>query len=158
MSREELLGKNVLDLVPSYQREEVQQRFQKMVRGEVRQAEGIGLAAGGREFPVEVRTSLIDYAGKPAVLLHVRDITERRRLEEQLRQSQKMDAIGQLAGGVAHDFNNILTVIQGHAMLLRSTSERLGTPSVSAEQIVQASERAAGLTRQLLAFSRRQMM
>jgi two-component system cell cycle sensor histidine kinase/response regulator CckA len=75
-----------------------------------------------------------------------------------LRHSQKMDAIGQLAGGVAHDFNNILTVIQGHAALLRSSGEVKGPFSGSAEQICQAAERAAGLTRQLLTFSRRQMM
>jgi signal transduction histidine kinase/ActR/RegA family two-component response regulator len=121
---------------------------------------------------VEARVSLIDYAGKPAALLHVRDITERklaeaalreseaaqRRLEEQLRQSQKMDALGQLAGGVAHDFNNILTVIHGHASLLGANGNLAGAAARSAEQIVQATERAAALTRQLVAFSRRQVM
>ncbi len=75
-----------------------------------------------------------------------------------MRQSQKMEAIGQLAGGVAHDFNNILTVIQGHASLLRTMGGLKGPAAGSAEQIAQASERAAGLTRQLLTFSRRQMM
>lgn len=85
------------------------------------------------------------------------DITERRQLEDQLRQSQKLEAIGQLAGGVAHDFNNILTVIQGYGSLLMT--ERLAEEAAdAAEQIVLASERAANLTRQLLAFSRRQVM
>jgi CheY-like chemotaxis protein len=69
-----------------------------------------------------------------------------------------MDAIGQLAGGVAHDFNNILTVIQGHAALMRGAGGVSGAHAASAEQIAQAAERAAGLTRQLLTFSRRQMM
>ena len=69
-----------------------------------------------------------------------------------------MDAIGQLAGGVAHDFNNILTVIQGHAALLRISGVAGGPMAGSADQICQAAERAAGLTRQLLTFSRRQMM
>lgn len=85
------------------------------------------------------------------------DITKRRQLEEQLRQSQKLEAIGQLAGGVAHDFNNILTIIQGYGSLLMS--ERISEEAAdAAEQIVLASERAANLTRQLLAFSRRQVM
>ncbi len=92
------------------------------------------------------------------VVVNLRDMTERHRLEEQLRQSQKMEAIGQLAGGVAHDFNNILTVIQGHASLLRSTGTLVGNQTISVEQIYQAAERAAGLTRQLLTFSRRQVM
>ena len=92
------------------------------------------------------------------VVVNLRDMTERRRLEEQLRQSQKMEAIGQLAGGVAHDFNNILTVIQGHASLLRSGPKLAEVQGISVEQIYQAAERAAGLTRQLLTFSRRQVM
>jgi PAS domain S-box-containing protein len=85
------------------------------------------------------------------------DITERKRLEEQLRQSQKMDAIGQLSGGIAHDFNNLLTVIQCNAMLLIEddvSQER----RAYAEDITQAAERAASLTRQLLMLSRRQVM
>jgi nitrogen-specific signal transduction histidine kinase/CheY-like chemotaxis protein len=88
----------------------------------------------------------------------VMDITERRQLGEQLRQSQKMEAIGQLAGGVAHDFNNILTVIHGHASLLLVDKSMSKSAARSAQQIAQAAERAAGLTRQLLTFSRRQVM
>ncbi|MDX1951861.1 MAG: PAS domain S-box protein [Verrucomicrobiota bacterium] len=86
------------------------------------------------------------------------DITERHNLEAQLRQSQKMESIGQLAGGVAHDFNNLLTIIQGHAALLglRRTNNEEADDSV--RQISAAAERAANLTRQLLMFSRRQIM
>src|SRR5258706_11908945 len=69
-----------------------------------------------------------------------------------------MEAIGQLAGGVAHDFNNILTVIHGHASLLLASGSLAGSSARSAQQITQSAERAAGLTRQLLTFSRRQMM
>ena len=246
MTRDQLIGKNALtDLMPPAQRESARSDFQKLAAGKLSWAEGESLAADGRVVPVEVRVGRIQYSGKPALLLHVRDITERRaaeaalhssetlfrsvwensvdgmrltdengvvvavneaycklvgmeahtlegkpftvvyrasedhkpilkqlredfvahspqrkreesfelhngrtvmleisdsfievrgrpmlmlslfrditaqkRLEEQLRQSQKMEAIGQLAGGVAHDFNNILTVIIGHASLL----------------------------------------
>lgn len=283
--REELIGKRVSDLVPDSARAQTMEQFRQVERGELHQVEGMALTAEGRVVPIEIRSTRIEYMGKPTLLHHVRDISERKhaeealrsselrfhsiwensvdgmrltdengtivavneafcklvgmkreeledrpftityaenadlqgkltrylqrfkdraiqkhiqrkltfrngktvelegsnsfvesqgqktlllglfrdvtehkRLEEQLRHSQKMDAIGQLAGGVAHDFNNILTVIQGHAALLRSSGDIKGPLSGSAEQICQAAERAAGLTRQLLTFSRRQMM
>lgn len=88
----------------------------------------------------------------------LQDITERKQLEEQFRQSQKMEAIGQLSGGVAHDFNNILAVIKGHLSLLEAKG--IATPPVAASlrEIGAAAERAASLTRQLLLFSRQQVM
>ena len=112
----------------------------------------------GNSVTLEIIDSFIQLHGRPLLMLSLfRDVTTQRQLEEQLRQSQKMEAIGQLAGGVAHDFNNILTVIQGHASLL--VAANLGVSAgKSAEQIVQAAERAAGLTRQLLTFSRRQLI
>jgi PAS domain S-box-containing protein len=111
----------------------------------------------GRPVVFEITDSYVELGGKPRLLLSLfRNITEQKKLEEQLRQSQKMEAIGQLAGGIAHDFNNILTVILGHATLL--TMQQLDAKAlVSAQQIKQASERAAGLTRQLLAFGRKQV-
>ncbi len=285
MAREDLIGRNVLDLVPPGQREEVTRDFKALVEGRLAQIEGVSYTRDCRTVPVEIRASRINYADRPAVLLHVRDITERKRseaalrssemlfhsvwenstdgmrltdehgnivavneafcklvglrrdelegkpftvvevspeppeqrlqefcrcfrdrvienqrerrltlrngnvvileetsslvelrgrpplllgmfrdvmaqkrLEEQLRQSQKMEAIGQLAGGVAHDFNNILTVIHGHASLLMASGSLAPLPTKSAQQIGQAAERAASLTRQLLAFGRRQLM
>src|SRR4051812_9310044 len=90
-------------------------------------------------------------------LFVLRDVTEQRLLEEQLRQSQKMEAVGQLAGGIAHDFNNLLTVIAGYGEIAR---HRIGAGPGSGElvEIHRAAERAAQLTRQLLAFARRQVL
>ena len=93
-----------------------------------------------------------------ATLVLAKDVTEHLNLEAQLRQSQKMDSIGQLAAGVAHDFNNILSVIQGHACLLLAARDLASDTADSLAQIRLAAERAANLTRQLLTFSRRQHM
>jgi PAS domain S-box-containing protein len=93
-----------------------------------------------------------------ATAIVCRDITERRTLEKSLRQSQKMQAIGLLAGGVAHDFNNLLTVINGYAESILQDVEPDGNTAESAAEIWRAGKRAAGLTRQLLAFSRKQIL
>jgi len=113
--------------------------------------------ADGSWRSIESIGSRIQGEEPPAVVVTSRDITDRRRLEEQLRQSQKMDAIGQLAGGVAHDFNNILTVIQGSASLLLDAPNRSEEDTELVRQVLDASERATRLTRQLLLFSRKQV-
>jgi PAS domain S-box-containing protein len=103
---------------------------------------------------VEITVTDLMYQDHSARLVLATDVTERLELERQLRQAQKMEAIGQLAGGVAHDFNNILTVMQGYAdLLLRRNQD--ATTADHLKQISAAGERAASLTRQLLAFSRR---
>ncbi len=103
--------------------------------------------------------SLVPVTNCNVVHCYASDITNRTKLEEQLRQVSKMEAIGQLAGGVAHDFNNLLTVIEGHAALLSMTDElKKETSQDSLQEITLAAERAANLTRQLLTFSRKQMM
>lgn len=100
----------------------------------------------------------IDLNAEPCLLLMIHDNTERLNLEAQLRQSQKMEGIGQLAAGVAHDFNNILTIIQGHASRLRNASGLPTRIGESVEQVSVAADRAANLTRQLLTFCRKQAM
>jgi signal transduction histidine kinase len=100
--------------------------------------------------------ALADHCG--GALDRIKTITERDLLEQQFRQAQKMEAVGQLAGGVAHDFNNLLTVISGHAELLLIPGWPGRDPGESLKQILAASNRAANLTRQLLAFSRKQVM
>ncbi|MBI5664314.1 MAG: PAS domain S-box protein [Nitrospirae bacterium] len=91
-------------------------------------------------------------------LIHVvRDITERRKLEDQLRQSQKMEAVGQLAGGISHDFNNILTAIIGYSTILKMKMGKDDPLKINLDQILAASEKGANLTQSLLAFSRQQL-
>lgn len=104
-------------------------------------------------------STVLDAAGNIANYVAVkRDVTREVELEQQLRQAQKMEAIGQLAGGVAHDFNNILTVIQGNASMLAEAGVQGEEIAECSNQILIASERAANLTRQLLVFSRKQIM
>jgi two-component system cell cycle sensor histidine kinase/response regulator CckA len=110
---------------------------------------------------------VLDESGQPEMILTIsRDVTERRRaeerraeLEEQLRQSQKMEAVGRLAGGIAHDFNNLLTAIGGYGELaLAALDEEHERPRHDVEQILKSAARARDLTRQLLAFSRKQVL
>ncbi len=111
----------------------------------------------GQVIQVEAFCSVTEFGSERAILTTLHDISDRVRLEEQLRQAQKMEAIGRLAGGIAHDFNNLLTAIRGNAELM---SNRVEDPEMAAEidEILHAADRAATLTRQLLAFSRKQVL
>lgn len=147
--------------VPGDDRERVRQAMEQAVRKkEPFDLEHRILLPEGEERVVRERAELAcDDTGSPVQLRGiVMDVTERKRLEERLSQSQKMDAIGKLAGELAHDFNNVLTVTHGHALLLMDEKKLSKSGRESAQQIARTAESAAGLTQSLLTFSRRQDM
>jgi len=112
----------------------------------------------GRQIHMEMSNSFLDLPGERLLLTLIRDISARVSIEAQLRQAQKMDAVGQLAGGVAHDFNNLLTIITGYGEILLGGLGPGDPRRKLVTEIKEAGERAAGLTRQLLAFSRQQVI
>jgi PAS domain S-box-containing protein len=123
------------------------------------------MRADGTEFPVELSITPIGMGGVPTFTASIRDISERKKaeqdkllLEQQLRQAQKMEAIGQLTGGIAHDFNNMLTVILGYSELMLRSLRSDDPMRSEVEQVQEAGVRASLLTRQLLAFSRKQVL
>ena len=158
-TRDQLVGQCPSDLFLWKSPDLVDEWFAALARSElVRDQETEVCHVSGSLQQVLVSLSPVSLLGQPHVLLVAQDITERNLLERQFRQAQKMEAIGQLAAGVAHDFNNILTVIQGHAGLIKSHLE-CGRPAAeAADKITRASSHAASLIRQLLMFSRKQVM
>jgi two-component system cell cycle sensor histidine kinase/response regulator CckA len=116
------------------------------------------LRKDGSTITVEILSHSLQLSGRPARLVLITDISERNRLELHLRQTQKLEAIGLLAGGVAHDFNNLLTVISGYAALVAAALPAESGARPHVDEIVHAADRAAALTHQLLAFSRKQVM
>jgi PAS domain S-box-containing protein len=160
-ARLDILGRKVELLLPPADRAQQLSALNEYMlsgRGPLagRQLELRGLRADQTEFPLEITVARIGSDNRAVLTGFVRDITERRVLEEQLRQSQKLEAIGRLAGGVAHDFNNILMSIMGAADLLLMQLAPGDAARDEASEIKQSVDRGAGLTRQLLAFSRRQ--
>ncbi|HKF66878.1 MAG TPA: PAS domain S-box protein, partial [Vicinamibacterales bacterium] len=159
--RTDILGRNAEILLPATERAAAigaMTQYLATGRGPLagRQLELAAVRADGTEFPVELTVALVGSERNRAMTGFVRDITERRQLEEQLRQSQKLEAIGRLASGVAHDFNNILMSIMGSADLILMDAKGNDGLSSETSEIKLSVERGAGLTRQLLAFSRRQ--
>ncbi|OFW03277.1 MAG: hypothetical protein A3H96_19445 [Acidobacteria bacterium RIFCSPLOWO2_02_FULL_67_36] len=157
---EEAVGRTAAELMPPAVADELNTVHREVVNtGErvVRQEEGWG-AAGGRQFVV-TRAPHHDAKGRLAgVISFARDVTEQRRLAEHLRQTQKLESIGRLAGGIAHDFNNLMTIVLGYADALESGGGPEGSAPGYITEIKRAAERAALLTRQLLAFSRQQTL
>jgi PAS domain S-box-containing protein len=166
-TREELLTMDFWDLVHPDFRELVKQRAQARQQGKSvpSRYELKIITKNGEERWVDLAVGMINFEGKPAILGTDFDITERkhaeeemRALEEQLRQSQKIEAIGRLAGGIAHDFNNLLTVIKGYSQLSLLDLKESDPLWGNIQEIQKATQRATDLTRHLLAFSRRQIL
>ncbi len=164
---DELTQMTPVDLNPNATRAIIVDQLAPLVSGAEREVvfEVDHYRKDGSAYPAEVHVQLTEHEPRPMFLSIVLDITARkeaeealRASEEQLRQSQKMEAIGQLAGGIAHDFNNILTAIIGYADLLSARLPDDEALHRDLQEITRAAERASALTRQILAFSRRQAM
>jgi PAS domain S-box-containing protein len=154
----ELATRQISDFVVPIDRDIVRERVERVV-GESTPVPTIELRiqrADRRILTVEATSMPLRINGFAAVQTILHDVSERHLLEEQFRQSQKMDAIGRLAGGVAHDFNNLLTVIQAHAEFALSATETEEDRRRDIEEIRKTANNAARLTRQLLTFSRKQ--
>jgi PAS domain S-box-containing protein len=159
-SLEQVAGSNVNELVAPEYRGAFDELTRKALAGGSGHLEFelVGLK-GTRRWMETHAVPLRTPAGEIGAALSVtRDVTQRRRLEEQLAQSQKLEAVGRLAGGIAHDFNNLLTGILGYSDLLRAGLAEDDPLRADADEVKKAAERAASLTRQLLAFSRRQVL
>ncbi|PYO73048.1 MAG: hybrid sensor histidine kinase/response regulator [Gemmatimonadetes bacterium] len=157
----EFVGHNAMEFIHSDDRAAVLLRLEEVTarpRSRLHVAARVRHKNGTWRHLEGVWTNLLDDPSVAAIVNNYRDVTDRRLLEEQIVLSQKMEAIGRLAGGVAHDFNNILTAIGGYSDLLMSDLAEDDPRRRDVEEIHQATQRAASLTQQLLAFSRRQVL
>jgi PAS domain S-box-containing protein len=157
-TRDEFLSSTIFDIRPAEDHDHVREMALRAPEGMARTGPWRHLRKDGTLLFVRVSSHPTSFEGRRARLVLVHDISAEKQLEEQLVQAQKMEAIGQLAGGVAHDFNNLLTVINGYTQLLISRLHEADPLRIDAGHILHAGERAASLTQQLLAFSRRQVL
>jgi PAS domain S-box-containing protein len=160
-SNEEVLTMNITQIIaPEYvefARKNLAQKLLQRSESSIYELEIMG--KDGHRLPVEVSTRLIYEGDRPvAVQGIVRDLSERSRLEDQLRQSQKMESVGRLAGGIAHDFNNLLTAIIGYSQMAMRHLAPDSPANKDMKEVEKAGKRAAELTGQLLAFSRKQAL
>ncbi|MGB7621271.1 MAG: PAS domain S-box protein [Terriglobia bacterium] len=159
-SPDELFGKQINETVVSEDfSQEASLLSSRVLHGETVELQSTRCRKDGSLIPVQIYgvPIVIDQRQMGIYGMYV-DLSESKRLEEQFRQAQKMEAVGRLAGGVAHDFNNLLTAIMGYSELLLMRFDASDPARKNAEEIKKAGERAASLTRQLLAFSRRQIL
>lgn len=155
VSPEALHGRAWSDLHTAPLRELALEMFQQARAGHPVDFEGRLAIAGGKGVPVQIRLRRIDILGAPVVIATCHDSRATEALQQQLLQAQKMEAVGRLVSGVSHDFNNILTVIRGLAFVLQDALPEDHEEQETIEELDRAAQRAAGLTRQLLVFSRR---
>ena len=157
-SREEFLTMTALDIRPPEEVSALLEVTSRLADAPLRAGVFRHRKKDGSLIDVETMGNPLRLYDRSAVMVLANDVTERRRLEEQFRQTQRMEAVGQLAGGVAHDFNNLLTVITGYCeLLVHSLADR--APDLRrVQEVHRAALRAASLTRQLLAFSRKQVL
>ncbi len=157
-SLDELKSMTVLDFRPEEERAKYLDQLKLIPHEGIYHGNWKHRKKDGKVIQVETVSHELEYAGRRVRLVVAQDVSERHFLEQQLRQSQKMEAVGRLAGGVAHDFNNLLMVIKGHTELLLKALPPSERYSRKIEQIDRAADRASTLTRQLLAFSRLQVL
>ncbi len=157
--RDEVIGRTSLE-IKFWEKLEDRARLIDLLQreGSVRDLEiTFRTKTGGQRTALD-SANVIEINGQTCVIAILKDITERKALETQLRQLQKMEAVGQLSGGIAHDFNNLLGVILGYSEILEAGLDRTSKLYKTAVEIQKAGQRAASLTRQLLAFSRQQVL
>ncbi len=157
-TREELCNMHVYDIDPDYSRERWQAHRQGLRVEGSKTFETIHRRKDGTTFPVEITATYLEYENEGFSFTFSHDITRRKQIEEQLMQARKMEAIGQLAGGIAHDFNNMLTVILGYAELIKARLPHNDSSLKGILEIEKAAIHSRDITRQLLAFSRKQMI
>lgn len=161
LPRECLIGRHINDIVAPEYLGRIQQALALKLDGTLPQTifEVEAIKPDGERIPLEISSRLLYEDDQPVGVQGIaRDIRERRHLEEQLRQAQKMEAIGRLAGGIAHDFNNLLTAILGYSHMIVERLPQHDPIYQDIAEIDKAAQRAAALTRQLLAFSRKQIL
>jgi two-component system, cell cycle sensor histidine kinase and response regulator CckA len=162
-TREELIGKSVFDFLMTPEREEIFELWDNLPMHEPVMIEKVHRRKDGTSLPAEVKIAKVLFDDQPMILAVVRDLTERKeqerqreRLNSQLVQAQKMESVGRLAGGVAHDFNNMLSVINGYAELVLDELPDYTRLRQRVEAILTAGRQSATIVHQLLAFARKQ--